>query len=220
MEQTVVSATSGRAQGSRSSRRLRAEGQLPAVVYGLGKDPIPVAVSYVDLRDALKGEAGMNTVINLDVDGAASETVIVKSVQRHPIRRVVTHADFMRIDTSQQVVVKVPIRMVGEAKEVAEEGGLIEQKMFEIEVLVSPLSMPSEIEADISEMDMDTRVAVGDLKLPSGVSTTVAEDISVVIPVASRASKMTDEELDAEEAGEAAEATDGGEDADAEGGEE
>ncbi len=220
MEQTVVSATSGRVQGSRSSRRLRAEGQLPAVVYGMGKDPIPVAVSYVELRDALKGEAGMNTVINLDVDGAASETVIVKSVQRHPIRRVVTHADFMRIDTSQQVVVKVPIRMVGEAKEVAEEGGLIEQKMFEIEVLVSPLSMPSEIEADISQMDMDTRVAVGDLKLPTGVSTTVAEDISVVIPVASRASKMTDEELDAEEAGEAAEATDDGEDADAEGGEE
>ncbi|MEM9613349.1 MAG: 50S ribosomal protein L25 [Actinomycetota bacterium] len=218
MEQTVVTATSGRAQGTRPSRRLRAEGQLPAVVYGLGKDPIPVAVSYTDLRDALKGEAGMNTVINLDVDGKETETVIVRSVQRHPIRRVVTHADFLRIDPNQQVSVKVPIRMVGEANEVAENGGLIEQKMFEIEVLVSPLDIPAEIEADISQMDMDTRVSVGDLALPGGVTTTVAEDISVVIPVASRASKMAEDE-DIEDGAEATDA--GGDDAaDAEGGEE
>lgn len=216
MEQTVVTATSGRAQGTRPSRRLRAEGQLPAVVYGLGKDPVPVAVSYTDLRDALKGEAGMNTVINLDVDGKETETVIVRSVQRHPIRRVVTHADFMRIDPKQQVSVKVPIHMVGEAAEVAEAGGLVEQKMFEIEVLVSPLDIPSEIEADVSQMDMDTRVSVGDLNLPSGVSTAVAEDISVVIPVSSRASKMAD---DAEGEQDGAEATDAGDSAD-EGGEE
>lgn len=227
MDQTVVTATTGRGQGSRPSRRLRAEGQLPAVVYGLGRDPVAVAVSYIDLRDALKTESGMNTVISLNVEGGETETVIVRSVQRHPIRREVTHADFLRIDTAQQINVKVPIRMVGDGTAITNEGGLIEQKMFEIEVLVSPLNIPSEIEADISMMDMDTRVSVADLKLPAGVVSAIADEISVVIPVASRASKMTDEELEAELMGEDAAASsedgEGGEDGDAdaaEGGEE
>lgn len=206
MAQTVVTATTGRKQGSRSSRRLRAEGQLPAVVYGLGKDPLAIAVNYADLRDALKTDAGMNTVLSLDVDGAASETVIVRSVQRHPIRREVTHADFLRVDPNQTITVKVPVRMVGDGTAILNEGGLIEQKMFEIEVMVSPLNIPDEIEADISMMDMDTRVSVGDLELPDGVISLVEPEVSVVIPVASRASKMTDEELEAELTGEVIEA--------------
>ncbi|MEM8926253.1 MAG: 50S ribosomal protein L25 [Actinomycetota bacterium] len=212
MEQTVVSATTGRELGSRPSRRLRAEGKLPGVVYGLGKDPVTVAVEYTDLRDALKTEAGMNTVLQLDVDGGTTETVIVRSVQRHPIRRVVTHADFMRVDPDQKVTVKVPIKLVGDGSAVTNEGGLIEQKMFEIEVLVSPLDIPSEIEADLSTMTMDQRISVADLDLPEGVESAVAEEISVVIPVASRASKMasTDEDEEGVEGGEAAADEDSG----------
>jgi large subunit ribosomal protein L25 len=226
MDQTVVNAIPGRVLGSRPSRRLRAEGKLPGVVYGLGKDPVTIAVDYVELRDALKTDAGLNTVLRLDVEGSSPETVIIRSVQRHPIKRVVIHADFMRVDLDQAVRIKVPIRLIGDPVEVTNEGGLVEQKMFELEVEVSPENIPSEIEVDISALTLDSRIAVGDLTLPEGVVTAVPEEISVVTPVISRASKMgldDDDELDEEgvegEAG--AEGEDGDETADSsEGGEE
>ncbi|MCP3989520.1 MAG: 50S ribosomal protein L25 [Actinomycetia bacterium] len=225
MDQTVVTATAGRALGSRPSRRLRAEGKLPGVIYGLGKDPLTIAVDYAELRDALKTAAGLNTVIELDVDGGASETVIVRSVQRHPIKRVVTHADFMRVDLSQSIKVKVPIKLVGDASAVTNEGGMVEQKIFEIEVEVSPLNIPDEIEADLSTLTLDRRIAVSDLVFPAGVTSLVSEEISVVTPVISRAAKMglsEDEEFAEEgadadgedgdgEGGEAADSSDGGE---------
>ncbi len=216
MTQTVVTATAGRELGSRPSRRLRAEGKLPGVVYGLGRDPITVSVTYTDLRDALKTKAGLNTVIELDLAGK-TETVIVRSVQRDPIKRLVTHADFLRVDPSIPIKVKVPISLIGEPTQVLEEGGLIEQNMFEVEVECPPMSIPSVIEADISTMTLDSRIAVGDLNLPDGVTTLVSEDISVVAPVVSRAAKMM-EELDAELAeGEEGEEGDG-EGGDADGG--
>lgn len=198
-QQTVVKATPGRQTGSRASRRLRAEGKLPAVVYGLGKDPQPVTVDYAGLRGALTTSAGMNAVLTLDVDGAA-ETVMVKSVQRDPIKRFVTHADFLRIDISHKVRVNVPIELVGEAKEVVEAGAMVEQHLFEIEVEVDPGSIPESIEVDLSTLTLDNRIAVSDLVLPPSVVSMVEPEISVVVPVVSRAARVdgADDELDGE----------------------
>jgi large subunit ribosomal protein L25 len=225
MDQTVVTATTGRALGTRPSRRLRAEGKLPAVVYGLGKDPISVAVDYAELRAALRGDAGMNAVIQLDVEGAETETVIVRSVERHPLQRVVTHADFLRIDPNRKVRVRVPIHLTGEPTEVTSKGGLIEQQLFELEVEVAPQEIPTEILVDVSVITLDSRIAVADLALPAGVTTTVASEIAVVAPVISRAAKMgvADEEgVEGEEGeiGDEAEAAEGDEAEAAEGGEE
>ena len=215
MEQTVVKATLGRDLGSRPSRRLRAEGKLPGVVYGLGKEPQTVAVDYAELRGALNVPTGMNTVFTLDVEGA-TETVLVRTVQRDPIKRVVTHADFLRIDPKQSVRVKVPITMVGDSTNVTENGGMIEQQMFEIEVEVAPNAIPEEIEADISIMTLERGLSVADLNFPDSVIPLVAEEISVVAPVIPRAAKVADEEEAAEllegEAGE--DGAEGGEDAD------
>lgn len=212
---TVVKATTGRAQGTRSSRRLRNEGQLPGVVYGQQKDPLPVAVTYSELRDALQGEAGMNTVFTLDVEGA-QETVIVRDVQRDPIKRRVTHADFLRVDPDQPISVTIPVTLTGTAVEVAEAGALVEQKMFRLQVSVLPRSIPTVIEADISGLTMDSRLAVGDLVLPEGVTSMIADRITVAAPVETRVSKMDlgeeEEGLEGEEAEEGAEgaAEDGG----------
>lgn len=196
MSETVVSATIGRTAGSRPSRRLRAEGQLPGVVYGLGKESVPVAVSYVELREALKTEAGLNTIFQLDIDGT-KETVLVRSIERHPIKRTVLHADFLRVDTSKKVKVKVPIQLIGDPSAVTSAGGMVEQNMFEIEVETSPLNIPNAIEADQSVMDLDTSISVADLKLPEGVVTLVDPGLSVVAPVVTRASKMDDEAAEA-----------------------
>ncbi|MEM7338881.1 MAG: 50S ribosomal protein L25 [Actinomycetota bacterium] len=203
MSQTVVTATTDRELGSRPSRRLRAEGKLPAVVYGLDKEPQPIAVDYIDLRDALKTDAGMNTVLTLDIEGGDTETVIIRSVERDPIKRVVTHADFLRIDLSRKVRVSVPIVLVGDGSAVTSNGGMIEQKLFEIEVEVSPDAIPAEFEADMSMMTLDRRISVADLDLGEA-TTMMGDDVSVVTPVVSRAAKMAanDEDIEADEAAE------------------
>ncbi len=194
MVQTVVNATLGRDLGSRPSRRLRAEGRLPGVIYGLGKDPQTVAVDYAELRNALNVPTGMNTVFTLDIEGD-QETVLVRTVQRDPIKRLVTHADFLRIDPNKAVKVKVPIQMIGDSTNVTENGGMIEQQMFEIEVEVAPNAIPEVIEADISIMTLERGLSVADLNFADSVTPLVAEEISVVAPVIPRAAKV-DAELD------------------------
>lgn len=221
MAQTVVKATTGRELGSRPSRRLRAEGRIPGVIYGLGKDPETVSVDYKELRNALNVPTGMNTVFTLDIEGA-SETVLVRTVQRDPLKRVVTHADFLRVDPNQTVKVKVPIHVVGDPTGVTESGGMIEQKMFEIEVEVSPNSIPEHIDADVTIMNLDRRLSVADLNFGEGVTPLVPDNISVVAPVVPRAAKVAGEDEDGEEGEELdgdaeASAEDGGDDSAAEG---
>jgi len=215
MDQTVVKASVGRELGSRPSRRLRAEGKLPGVVYGLNKEPQTVAVSYIELRNALSGKAGMNTVLTLDVDGDA-QTVLVRSVQRDPLKRMVTHADFMRVDPDKKVRVMVPINLVGDGTQVTSTGALIEQKRFELELEVSPSNIPLAIEADLDSLTMDSRISVGDLNLPEGATTPIPDNISVAAAVISRAAKMLaeEEEMEGEEGEEGAETEDGDSDED------
>ena len=211
---TVVKATTGREQGTRPSRRLRAEGQLPGVVYGQEKEPLAVSVNYSELREALQTDAGLNTVFTLEVDGS-QETVIVRDVQRDAIKRKVTHADFLRVDPDSAIKLTVPLQLTGNAVEVAEAGALVEQKMFRLQISVLPRAIPAVIEADISHLTMDTRLAVGDLELPEGVASLIAPNITVAAPVETRISKT---DLGEEEEGLEGEEGDDGEGAEGEGG--
>lgn len=202
---TVVTARTGRSTGSRNSNRLREQGELPGVLYGLGKDPVNVNVTYTELRDALKGEAGLNTIFTLDVDGTTEE-VIVKSIQRDPIKRTVTHADFMRIDDSTKVTITVPVVLVGKSEAVSDAGAIIEQKMHSLKVLCNPYRIPNQIDADVSSMTLDQRLALGDLDLGEGVSTKVGMNITVAAPVVPRGLKSDEAEDELEEGEEGAEA--------------
>ncbi len=186
MSQSVVKATSNRPLGSGSSRRLRREGNLPGVVYGLGSEPVPIAVNYIELRDVMKGVAGLNTVFDLDIDGK-NETVYVRDLQRDVIRREVTHVDFMRVDDKVPVKVKVPVKLVGDDSNLTNAGGTVEQKIFTIEIKALPTSIPLALEADVSLMTLDRRLSVGDLNLPEGVTALVDDNISVAAPVIHRA---------------------------------
>ncbi|MFV0260340.1 MAG: 50S ribosomal protein L25 [Acidimicrobiales bacterium] len=197
MSQTVVSATTDRPLGSSSSRRLRATGKLPAVLYGLGKDPVTVAVDYAELRDALKAGAGLNTVLELDMAGRR-ETAIIRDVQRDPIRLEVTHVDFLRVDTDQPVRVTVPVHLVGEATEVAEEGGLVEQILFEVDIEIRPLDIPGQLDADITSLSLSTHITVADLPIPAGAVLLTDEDQTVVSATLPSASIAEEDEADAE----------------------
>ena len=125
---------------------------------------------------------------------------IVKDIQRHPVRRDVTHVDFLRIDPKQDVTVDVPIVMVGEAKEVTDADGMVDQNLFTLTVNSAPDSIPNELEVDISGLTIGDSLRVADIALPSGVTTDVDLEETVAVGMITRS---TLEAMAAEEAAEA-----------------
>jgi len=211
MSTTVLNAATGRITGSPASRRLRREEQIPAVVYGLGMEPLSISVDRRELRRALSGPSGVNTILDLTVDGQVYPA-IVKEMQRHPVRREVAHVDFLQVDLNVEIVVNIPVRLDGEAREVARNNGLVDQQMTELAVRTTPRNIPDEIVVDVSEMTIDTVIHVGDLTLPAGVTAAVDADYTVVGVTVLRASEAEATGDDGEGADDAADA-DAGDDA-------
>ena len=197
MAEIKLQATTGRSLGSGPSKRIRAEGKVPGVVYGLDADPIPVTVEWRPLREALTTEAGLNALIDLDIDGDVALTV-VKELQRHPIRGNVLHIDFLRVSADAEITVDVPIVLEGEAKAVASDGGTVDQLLYALSINAKPADIPNEIEVDISGLDFDAPIRVGDLALPAGVTTDVDPEEAVV--VAQQSSNASDEIAEADAA--------------------
>ena len=145
-------------QGTRPVRRLRAEGKIPGVVYGLGGDPITLSVEWRELRAALITEQGLNAVIHLDIDGETTPT-LVKDIQRHQVRRDVLHVDFIRVDLSKTVDVEVSIHLEGEAEKVAREGGVVDQVLTSLLITAKPDDIPAGLTIDISDLEIGERPA-------------------------------------------------------------
>ena len=207
MSETVLIAEAGRTTGSSESRRLRTADRIPGVVYGHGMDPLSVSVARRDLRVALSGESGMNTILDLSVNGEVYPS-LVKAIQRHPVKRNVQHIDFIQVDLNEEVTVNVPVRLIGEAKAVEADGGLVDVTMNDIEVTTTPRNIPSAVVIDISEMDMETTIRVSDIVLPAGVTATADPEYPVVTVLTMR-TPVLDAEAEAIEAA-AAEAAEGG----------
>ena len=210
MTETIVTAESGRTTGTAATRRLRREDKIPGVVYGLGIDPVSISVERRDLRIAVSGSAGMNTIIDLEVDGTTYPSII-KDVQRHPVRLNIEHIDFLQVDLNEQIVVHVPVHLTGEAKEVSDNNGLVDQILNEIEVSTTPRNIPDEIVVDISEMTMDSTIVVSDLDIPEGVTVQNDPDTTVVTVSIMRTPVLDEEEAEAAALAEAAEGEEGAE---------
>jgi len=203
MSDTVLVAETGRPTGSAAARRLRAEDKIPAVVYGRGMEPIALLVNRRDLRLALSGPAGLNTVLDLTV-GDATYSAIVKEMQRHPVRRTVSHVDFLQIDLTKEITVSVPMRLEGDSAAVAAVNGLIDPAVDSIEVVTTPRSIPDEIVIDISAMTPDTVIRLGDITLPAGVTATGDPDMPLVTVMVTRGAAPTAEEAAAQASEDAA----------------
>jgi len=216
MTETILHAESGRTTGSSASRRLRRDDRIPAVVYGLGMEPLSVSVARPDLRVAVSGAAGMNTILDLTVDGTVYPSLI-KDVQRHPVRQNITHVDFIQVDLNAEITVTVPVRLEGEAKEVASGNGLVDLAMTEVEVVTTPRNIPDELVVDVSAMTMETTITLGDIELPAGVTATGDAELPVVTVLTMRTPVLDAEEAAREAAAEEGEGGEGGDDA-AEGG--
>jgi large subunit ribosomal protein L25 len=198
MAEVTLIAQPGRATGSAESRRLRASGRIPGVVYGHGGAATAVSVDGRDLRHALSGASGLNQLLSLEV-GSDTDLALARALQRHPVRHTVIHVDFQIVRRDEVIVADVPIILVGEAKAVEQDRGIVEQQLTALAVHATPDRIPPHLEVDISGLAMGDTVRVGDLRLPEGVSTDVSADEPVVLVTVSRAAL----ELEAEEAAEA-----------------
>jgi large subunit ribosomal protein L25 len=195
MAEIILSATPRPPQGTRSVRRLRAEGKVPGVLYGLDADPVPLSVEWRELRLALITEQGLNAIINIEVDGEKTPT-LVKDMQRHPVRRNVLHVDFIRVDLDKTVDVEVSISLEGEAEKVGREGGVVDQVLTSLMITAKPADIPSGLTVDISGLEIGEALRVSDISLPEGVTTSVDPEDAVV----TASHGVSEEELEAAEA--------------------
>ena len=186
MADITLIAETGRPTGSPAARRLRTADHVPAIVYGKGVEPTSITVERRALRQALSGEAGVNAVINLQLSGKSHPTV-VKELQRHPLKRSVTHVDFLVVDLDVELEIEVPIELVGEAKAVLAEQGLVDPALNSLTVRCTPRNIPNEITIEVSAMRIGDVIRVSDLILPPGVTCPLDPDTAVVTAVATRA---------------------------------
>lgn len=202
MSEVTLAAEIGRTTGTRPSRRLRSEGRVPGVVYGGGKEAETITFRRADLRHALNTEAGRNALVRLEFEGQSFLT-LVREIQRHPVRRDVTHVDFLKVDETKPVELDIPVVLVGDAKQVTVMGGMTEQRLNSVRVRVRPDNIPNAIEVDISEMRLDRSILVKDLQMPEGAISLSKPQQAVVTAELTRAAvttKAEDEEATTEAA--------------------
>ena len=161
-EQNVLEAEPRSPGTKNDARRVRRDGKVPAVVYGAGKQAIPVSVDPRQVARILGSETGYNSVFDLGVNGERTKAMIV-DWQYEPIKGALLHIDLKRIAMDQKLRVNVPIELVGEAAGVKQQGGILEQILREVEVECLPGDIPNTVELNVSELVFGTVLRVSDL---------------------------------------------------------
>jgi large subunit ribosomal protein L25 len=168
--------------GKGSARRLRAEGLVPAVVYGRHLEtPVHIAVDPIEVKKAIATPHRLNTLLTLKLDGQPERLVLLKDYQQDPLSREMLHADFIDVRENEQIKVNVPLLLVGKPVGVT-EGGILSQSRRELEVYAMPSAIPEKIEADVSHLKIAQSLHINDVKMPEGVrvKTQVNYTIAVV----------------------------------------
>jgi len=186
-------------RGKNEARRLRAGGQIPAVVYGARQDGqapqgVPVTVDPKEVLRILHSESGANTLIGLKLDGSESR-VMVRDYQLDPVTHQLLHADFYQLAMDKAIIVPVPIMVKGEPIGVKQQGGLLDFVTREIQVQCLPTDIPEHIDLDVSELALHQSVRVKDLPTsPKWKAVTDGETmlVHVVMPKAEEAAATTD----------------------------
>ncbi len=158
--------------GTNLVRRLRREGDVPAVLYGGGKPNLSIAVNHDVLYHSLEKEEFHSAVIIINTDGQ-KEQVILRDVQRHPHKINVLHADFQRVDENKALTMSLPIHFIGEEECAGvKTGGVISHLMNDVEVTCLPKDLPGSIELDLTHLGLNESLHLSDIELPEGVHIT------------------------------------------------
>jgi large subunit ribosomal protein L25 len=174
---STLSLTARDPEGSRNARRLRRSGLVPGVIYGGGDDPVHFAVDARILRNTL---AHSGAILEVSLDGATGAPVLVKDVQRHPVRGEAVHVDLLRVRMDQAIQTTVTVELVGadEAPGVV-EGGVLSQEAREITIEALPGDIPDSIKHDVSALEMNATLTLESIDAPAGV--TFVDDAETVI---------------------------------------
>ena len=188
--------------GKEGAKKLRQVRRIPAVVYGGPRGPIPLVVNPLELLAVL--EAGENVLINLSMTGgetSQTSVVILKDLQRHPVKGSPLHADFQEISMERKIRVEVPLLLSGEPTGVKEKGGILEHALRQLSVECLPLSIPDRIVLDVTALDIGDTLHVRDVTVAEGVR--ILDDgarvvASVLAPKAEEVAEVAEEEKPAE----------------------
>ena len=178
-----ISAREGR--GKSATRKLRAQGRVPGIVYGSGIEPTAVTADSLALARVLRG--GANALVDLQgVRAVEGKPVLLKEVQRDPLSRRHVHFDLYAVNLQARLDVEVPLVFTGTAKGVAMDGGVMEPLMRTLEVSCMPLAIPESFSIDVSNLGIGDAIHVRDIQLPADVVSKVDGDTTVVHVVAPR----------------------------------
>jgi large subunit ribosomal protein L25 len=191
--------------GKNSSRRLRREGKLPAVVYGGGsldqQSTVSVVVDPKVLLSLMRSESGVNTLIGLKISRESETNVLVKEYQLDPVTHKLLHVDFYRVSMDKTIMVTVPIVLKGEAVGVKQSGGLLDFVNRDVAIECLPSEIPENIEADVTELELGHSLRLRDVLGEVAWKTVSDLDMMIVHVVAPRAeeeTKTASEEAEAE----------------------
>lgn len=190
-------------KGTGASRRLRHTNQVPAIVYGLGKDTQNIALAHNKIWQAQDNEGFYSHILTLVIDGK-KEDVILKDVQRHPFKMQILHLDFQRVDAKQELHTSVPLHFIGEETAV-KTGGTVAHTINELEITCLPKNLPEFLELDVSALEVGQTLHISDVKLPKGVASVElakgeGHDLAVVTLHAPKAAAAEEEEASSDEA--------------------
>ena len=180
-------------RGKNAARRLRASGMIPAVLYGDGdgsSTPLAVPDKVVDYT---LHHLGDNALYNIDL-GSGTSTARIVDVQRDPVSGRLIHVDFAPVNMRERIEVTVPLHIVGESPG-AEEGGVLQQVAYELQIESLPGDIPQEITLDVSNLGMNENLTLGDVTLPEGV--TLVSDPEEVAATVTAPTEITEEDLEA-----------------------
>jgi len=167
-------------RGTGVARKLRQAGQVPAVIYGHGREPQSLALNTREIDKLLSTISAASTVIELTYDGRTVRTLI-REIQRHPVKRHILHLDFQELVAGEKVTVSVPLRFTGVADGVRNGGGILEETMHQLHLRLDPASIPDHIDVDVTALTIGHSIHVRELNLPQGV--TVLDDVDATVCV-------------------------------------
>jgi large subunit ribosomal protein L25 len=190
MEAPVLRAWRRNRSGKGVARKIRAQGMIPAVLYG-GNENIPLSLQPKELVKILS--SGENTIFRLEIDGeqGGDRQAIVRDLQRDPLKESLLHADLYRISMDVEITVSVPIVLQGVSREVSDVGGVINQLLHEVEIQCLPGLIPHELTVDIAHLGIGEVLHVRDVPVPQGIQVLVDSD-EVVASVSVRGEEVAE----------------------------
>ncbi len=178
-KKTSLKAETRARTGSGRLNQMRREGWLPTVIYGKGGENINLKVNAKAFNDVLAHSSSENIIVNLEIAGEGTRMAFLQAVQHEPLSGSVLHADFRAIDENTEITAHIPAHLIGDAPGV-KAGGVIEQYVHAIEIICLPNDLPEIIEIDVTSLQLNNSLHLGDIKYPKGVRPTHAADVVVV----------------------------------------